>query len=203
MPEQAVIQAYLEGRLGPWAFHRKLVTLGVSVGTAFTLALGLPAVVRGEVTLEELASRASQTSRGDVAEIERLLAMVGHALLPAVQNGTLNPLAVSLAKLGVNVDLGVGEQVELNLEGHAGRLPINLAGNLMNLEAQDDFRNMTLVLGGRLGDVPINLAGSINAPLGESPGVNLNLGNADLNIVGNAGSVPLNFGGNIGNVLPD
>jgi hypothetical protein len=172
MPEQAVIQAYLEGRLGPWAFHRKLVTLGVSVGTAFTLALGLPAVVRGEVTLEELASRASQTSRGDVAEIERLLAMVGHALLPAVQNGTLNPLAVSLAKLGVNVDLGVGEQVELNLEGHAGRLPINLAG-------------------------------SINAPLGESPGVNLNLGNADLNIVGNAGSVPLNFGGNIGNVLPD
>jgi hypothetical protein len=202
MSEQAVIQAYLEGRIGPWALYRKLVKVGVSVGTALTLALGLPAVVRGEQTLEELALRANQTDRHDLAELQRLLAMVGHALLPAVQNGDLNPLAVSLANLGVNVDVPASQPVGLNFQGTAGDMPLNLEGTLTNLGEQEDFRIMNLVLRGTLGNVGLDLAGNVDAPIGDDPGVNVNLGNANLNFVGRAGGVPLTFSGNIGNVLP-
>lgn len=199
MSEEAVLKAYLEGRIGPWALYRRLVKVGVSVGTALTLALGLPAVVRGDQTLEELAARANQTGRHDLAELERLLAMVGKALVPAVHRGNLNPLAVSLAKLGVNVDVPLNEEVQLNFDGTAGKMPLTLGGTLMNLGESEDFRNMTLVLNGMLGTVPINLAGSVNAPVGNNPGVNMDLGDANLNFAGNAGNVPLNFSGNIGN----
>jgi hypothetical protein len=42
---------------------------------------------------------------------------------------------------------------------------------------------------GNLGNIPINLAGNVDAPLGNTPGVNVNLGNANLNFVGNIGNV--------------
>lgn len=203
MSEQAVIQAYLEGRIGPWALYRRLVKIGVSVSAALTLAVGLPAVVRGEQTLEELASRSKQTQRDDVFELQRLLAMVGNSLLPVLQDANLNPLAVSLAKLGINVDVPMDQSVVLNLEGTAGNMPLNLGGNLLNLGEREDFRNMNLVLNGTLGNVPINIAGNVDAPDGNIPGVNVNLGNANLNFVGNAGSLPLNFSGNIGGTVPD
>jgi hypothetical protein len=201
MSEQGIIGDYLHGRIGPWAFYRRLVKVGVSVNTALALALGLPAVVRGEQTLDDLASRAKQTRGDDSFELERLLAMIGNALLPALQAGNLNPLAVGLAKLGVNVDVPVGtEGVELSLQSTAGNVPVNLGGILLNLGAQGDLRNMNLVLNGSLGQIPVNLAGNVDAPVGHAPG--LELGKANLNFLGNAGNVPLSFSGNIGNVLP-
>jgi hypothetical protein len=200
MSEQPVINAYLEGRIGPWVLYRRLVRVGVSVSTALTLAVGLPAVVRGEQTLEELAARANQTSRHDLTELQRLLQMVGNALVPARESANLNPLAVSLAKLGVNVAVAMDDRVELKLEGAVGNRPLNLAGNLANLGEQDGFRNMNLVLNGDLGTLPVNLAGNVDAPLGDGPGINVNLGDANLTFLGAIGNVPLNFSGNIGNV---
>jgi hypothetical protein len=200
MSEQNVINAFLEGRIGQWAFYRQLVKVGVSVGTALTLTLGLPAVVRGEQTLEDLASKSKQTHRGDLFELERLLGKVGNAFLPAVQNENLNPLAVNLASLGVNVDIPLNEKVELNHEGMVGNMPVNLVGTLSNVGDRGDVRHINVVLDGNLGSVPINLAGSVNAPIGNDQGVNVNLGNANLNFSGNAGNLPLNFSGNIGDV---
>ena len=200
MSEQNIITAYLEGRIGPWAFYRQLVKVGVSVSTALTLALGLSAVVRGDQTLEDLASRSRQTHRGDLLELERLLGMVGSSLLPAVQNGNLNPLAINLASLGVNVDVPLDDEVKLNHDGIAGDMPLNLDGSLSNVGEDGDFRNMNVVLNGTLGDVPIELAGNVNVPIGNDPGVNVNLGNANMAFSGNAGNLPLNFSGNIGNI---
>ena len=199
MSEQNIITAYLEGRIGPWAFYRQLVKVGVSVSTALTLALGLSAVVRGDQTLEDLASRSRQTHRGDLLELERLLGMVGSSLLPAVQNGNLNPLAINLASLGVNVDVPLSERVDLTHYGIVGDMPLNLVGNLSNVGESGDFRDMNLVLGGNLGNVPIELEGNVNVPIGNDPGVNGNLGNANMAFSGKAGDLPLNFSGNIGN----
>ena len=200
MSEQNVINAYLEGRIGPWAFYRQLVKVGVSVSTALTLALGLSAVVRGDQTLEDLASRSRLTHRGDLFELERLLGKVGNSFLPAVQNGNLNPLAVDLASLGVNVDVPLDDEVKLNHDGIAGDMPLNLDGSLSNVGEDGDFRNMNVVLNGTLGDVPIELAGNVNVPIGNDPAVNVNLGNANMAFSGNAGNLPLNFSGNIGNI---
>jgi hypothetical protein len=201
MSEQDAITAYVNGEIGPWALYRRLVKTGVSVGAALSLVLMLPAVVRGDqAALEDLASRSTQTQSDDSFEVQRLLAMVAHALVPAVRDGDINPLAVSVAKLGVNVDVAPGERVPLLFTFNVGRIPLSLTGNLANLGARDEERNMNLVLNGNLGNVPINLAGNVQAPLAHTPGVNVNLGNANLDFVGNAGNVPLNFSGNIGDV---
>ena len=204
MLEQEAIAAYVKGDIGPWALYRRLIKTGVSVGAALSLVLMLPAVVRSEqAALEDLATRSTQTQSDDSFEVQRLLAMVAHALLPAVQHGDLNPLAVSVAKLGVNVDVAPDERVPVFFTFKVGRIPLSLTGNLANLGESDDARNMNLVLNGNLGNIPVNLAGNVQAPLSNTPGVNVNLGNANLNFVGNAGNVPLNFSGNIGNVTSE
>ena len=201
MLEQEVIAAYVKGDIGPWALYRRLIKTGVSVGAALSLVLMLPAVVRGDqAALADLATRSTQTQRDDSFELQRLLAMVAQALLPAVEHGNLNPLAVSVAKLGVNVDVAPGERVPVFFAFKGDRIPLSLDGNLANLGESDDARNMNLVLNGNLGNIPINLAGNVQAPLANAPGANVNLGDANLNFVGNAGNLPLNFSGNIGNV---
>lgn len=197
MPQPEVVHSFLEGRIGPWAFFRKLVRTGVSVGAALTLMMGLPAVARGEKTTDQLLAEVRETSPNDVAEIERLLSMVSKAISTAVKNGNLRPLAVAVAKVGVNVDVPLNEPAKLNLEGDVGGVPVNLAGSLLNLGQKEDFRNMNLVLGGNVGELSVNLAGNVMAPLGhEDPGGgNVNLGHVRLNVVGNAGNVPLSFRG--------
>jgi hypothetical protein len=110
---------------------------------------------------------------------------------------------VAVAKMGVNVNVPLSEPARLNLEGNVGGVPVNLGGSLMNLGQKEDFRNMNLVLGGNVGEISVNLAGNLDAPLGNDNGNgnNVNLGNAGLNVVGNAGNVPLTFRGQIGRLV--
>jgi hypothetical protein len=129
--------------------------------------------------------------------------MVTKAIGTAVESGNLHPLAVAVARLGVNVNVPLNDPAKLNLEGNVGGVPVNLGGSLLNLGQKEDFRNMNLVLGGSVGEVSVNLAGNVNAPLGNDNGNgnNVNLGNAGLNVVGNAGNVPLTFRGQIGRLV--
>ena len=203
MSQPEVIHRFLKGQMGPWAFFRKMVRAGVSVGAALTLTMGLPAVARGEKTADQFLEEVRETSPNDFEEIERLLTMVSKAIGTAVENGNLQPLAVAVAKMGVNVNVPLNEPAKLNLEGNVGGVPVNLGGSLLNLGQKEDFRNMNLVLGGNVGEVSVNLAGNVNAPLGNDDrnGNNVNLGNAGLNVVGNAGIVPLTFRGQIGRLV--
>jgi hypothetical protein len=203
MSQPEVIHSFLRGQIGPWAFFRKLVRAGVSVGAALTLTMGLPAVARGEKTADQFLEEVRETSPNDVEEIERLLTLVSKAIGTAVENGSLQPLAVAVAKLGVNVNVPLNEPARLNLEGNVGGVPVNLGGSLLNLGQKEDFRNMNLVLGGNVGELSVNLAGNVNAPLGNDNGNgnNVNLGNAGLNVVGNAGIVPLTFRGQVGRLV--
>ena len=97
MSQPEVIHSFLKGQIGPWAFFRKLVRAGVSVGAALTLTMGLPAVARGEKTADQFREEVRETSPNDFEEIERLLTMVSKAIGTAVENGNLHPLAVAVA----------------------------------------------------------------------------------------------------------
>jgi hypothetical protein len=203
MSQSDVIRTFIQGRIGPWALYRQLVRAGVSVGAALTLTMGLPAVARGEQTPEQFLAEVRETSPGDFEEIERLLTMVTKAIGIAVENGNLHPLAVAVAKVGVNVNVPLDEPAKLNLEGNVGGVPVNLGGSLLNLGQKDDFRNMNLVLGGSVGELSVNLAGNVSAPLGhdDGSGTSVNLGNTGLNVVGNAGVVPLTFRGTLSRLV--
>ena len=196
MSQPEVIRIFLEGRIGPWALYRQLVRTGVSVGAALVLALGLPAVARGEKTMDDFVSEARQTNPDDVEEIERLLTKVVRAIAGATKNGNVRPLAGAVARLGANVNVPMNEPAKLNLEGEVGGVPVALSGSLLNLGQREEFRNVNLVLGGNLGQVSVNLAGNVLAPGNDNGGINL--GNVRLNIVGNAGNVPLAFRGPLG-----
>ena len=87
MSQPEVIHSFLKGQIGPWAFFRKLVRAGVSVGAALTLMMGLPAVARGEQTADQFLEEVRATSPTDFEEIERLLTMVSKAIGTAVENG--------------------------------------------------------------------------------------------------------------------
>ena len=203
MSQPEVIHSFLKGQIGPWAFFRKLVRAGVSVGAALTLTMGLPAVARGEKTADQFLEEVRETSPNDFEEIERLLTMVTKAIGTAVENWNLRPLAVAVAKVGVNLNVSLNEPAKLNLEGIVGGVPVNLGGSLLNLGEKEDFRNMNLVLGGNVGELSVNLSGNVDAPLGNDGGNgnSVRLGNAGLNVVGNAGRVPLTFRGQIGRLV--
>jgi hypothetical protein len=203
MSQPEVIDSFLKGQIGPWAFFRKLVRTGVSVGAALTLTMGLPAVARGEQTADQFLEEVRETSPNDFEEIERLLTMVTKAIGTAVENGNLHPLAVAVAKVGVNLNVSLNEPAKLNLESNVGGVPVNLGGTLLNLGEKEDFRNMHLVLGGNVGELSVNLAANVDAPLGNDNGngQNVSLGNARLNVVGNGGNVPLTFRGQIGRLV--
>jgi hypothetical protein len=203
MPQSEVIRAFLQGRIGPWALYRQLVRAGISVGAALTLTMGLPAVARGEKTPDQFLAEVRETSPSDFEEVERLLTMVANAIGTAVENGNLQPLAVAVARVGVNVTVPLNEPARLSLEGNVGGVPVNLGGSLLNLGQKEDFRNMNLVLGGNVGELSVNLAGNVDAPLGndDGNGNSVNLGNTGLNVVGNAGTVPLSFRGRLGRLV--
>jgi hypothetical protein len=203
MSQPEVIHSFLKGQIGPWAFFRKLVRAGVSVGAALTLTMGLPAVARGEKTADQFLEEVRETSPNDFEEIERLLTMVSKAIGTAVENGNLHPLAVAVAKVGVSLNVPLNEPARLKLEGNVGGVPVNLGGSLLNFGEKEDFRNMSLVLGGTVGELSVNLAGNVDAPLGNDNGngQNVSLGNARLNVVGTAGNVPLTFRGQIGRLV--
>ena len=201
MSEQQIIKDYLDGRIGQWALYRKLLSVGISAGTALTLALGLPAVVRGQVTLDELKLKSKQTRCDDFTELDRLLMTVSHALTHAAETANLNPLAVSLARLAVNVDLPMERGTELTFRGDVAGVPVNLSGSIANV-GEGEFRMVNIAVDGNLGERSLNLSGNVQAPPDGSEGSNVNLGQARLDFAGNAGEVPLNFSGNIGHVVP-
>ena len=203
MSEREAVRSFLEGRLGPWALTRRMIRAGISAGAALALVAGLPAVARGECSFDELAARSRRLCQPDLREqrrLERLLRRVGDALGVAVRADSLDPLAVGLARFALNVDAPVDQPVSVNVDTRAGRLPLKLSGIVLNLGNDQELRNSNVSIGGLIGNLPVNLSGTVEAPLGNAQGRNLNLGNVNLNFTGNAGNVPLNFLGNVGNI---
>lgn len=202
MSERELIDAYLEGRIGSWSFVRRLIKVGLSVGTAISLAMALPVVARtGEAeALDRVVQVASRA--GDGVAMERLLAMIGHALQRIGQGSHNNALVPLLAKVGVAVVMQPDQSnVPLNFDGNFGNVQMNLNGsamNLGNLPGPNNMANVELNLEGTVGNVPLNLNGAINVPANQRHGMNMNLGNVNLNVDGAVGNVPINLNQNVG-----
>jgi len=201
MTERELIDAYLEGRIGSWGFVRSLIKVGLSLGTAISLAMALPVVARtGEVAaLDQVVQVAGRA--GDPIAMERLLALIGHALYRIGQGSNGNALVPLLAQVGVAVVMQPNQSsVPLNFDGNFGNVPMNLNGRATNLlnDPRANNANVELNLVGVVGGIPLNLNGAINVPAVQRPGVHLNLGKVNLNVDGAVGNVPINLNQNVG-----
>ncbi len=200
MSEHELVEAYLAGRIDEWGVFRRLRVLGVTAGAALAVAIALPAAVQARDT-SKLDAVCLLCAGETSPAFANFLSLLAAQLENVGQGGPLDPLAVSLARLGAdnigcaNCEFGINEG-NVNLSGN-----LNAVGGNLNAAKGEENNLVDVSLNGNIGQAKVNLAGNVNVPPGPPiRGRNLNLGNVNLNFHGNVGDMPLNFAGNIGNV---
>ena len=198
MDAKEIVDAYLQGRLESWGVFRKLVRLGLSTATALAVAGALPAAVKANsaTLLSEVTHDAQESPLLDL-----LMSHLASQLEKAAGDGSVRPLAVTLARIGgnnfnlINCDARQ-ECLPLKLNYNDG-FNTNLNGEIVG---DPKLGNLTLNLNGNVGQSNLNVFGILSPRDSASAGRNLNIGNVDLNVSGNVGNVALNFNGNLGNL---
>ena len=201
MDVREIVDAYLQGRIESWGVFRKLVRLGLSTATALAVAGALPAAVKANsaTLLSEVSHDAQESPLLDL-----LMSHLASQLEKAAGDGSVRPLAVTLARLG-------GNNVNLiNCDPKQDCPPLKLNYNdgvntNLNGELVPDFtqKNLRLTLEGNIGPSNLNLFGTFDHPNAENndpnENRNLNIGKVNMNVSGNVGDVPLNFNGSLSN----
>jgi hypothetical protein len=206
MDAREIVDAYLQGRIESWGLFRKLVRLGLSTATALAVAGALPAAVKANnaAVLSEVTHDAQESPLLDL-----LMSQLASQLEKAMGDGSVRPLAATLARIGGNnanlINCGGGNENvgDANVQCNSLKLNFNdgISTNL-NGELVADSRqgNLTLNLNGNIGQSNLNVFGILSPRDSAASGRNLNIGKVNMNVSGNVGDVPLNFNGNLGNL---
>lgn len=197
MDPREIVDAYLQGRIESWGVFRRLVRLGLSTATALAVAGALPAAVRAN----------SAGAIGDVAHdaqespvLDLLLAHLASQLEKVEADGSVRPLATTLARIGGN------NSTLLNCDKREECFPVKLnyndgINNINGELAPDKGNNLMLNITGSIGQSNLDLVGIISPrDSASSNGRNLNIGKVDLNFVGNVGDTNINLNGNLSNL---
>jgi len=193
MDAREIVDAYLQGRIESWGVFRRLVKLGLSTATALAVAAALPAAVN--------ANNASSIGEVDHAEqespvLDLLLSHLGSQLAKVAADGSVRPLATTLARIGGNNNNLVN--CDQRVECFPVKINFNDGINNINGELVPDKGNMMLNINGSIGESNLNLFGIISPRDPASNG--RNIGKIDLNVSGNVGDTNINLNGNLGNL---
>jgi len=194
MDPRDVIDSYLQGRIESWGVFRKLTKLGLTTATALAVASALPAAVKAnDAGALNAIDRAAQES----PLLDVLMSHLASQLAKAEADGSVRPLATTLARIGGNNSNLVN--CDTRVECFPVKLNYNDGNTNINGELVPTKDNLMLNLNGSIGQSNVDLFGIIS-PRDPASGRNLNIGKVDLNVSGNVGEVPLNFNGNLGNL---
>jgi hypothetical protein len=194
MDPREIVDAYLQGRIESWGVFRRLVRLGLSTATALAVAAALPAAVNAKSAgaIGEVAHHAQESPVLDL-----LLSHLASQLAKVEADGSVRPLAATLARIGGNNSnlLNCDKRVEC----FPVKLNYNDGINNFNGELVPGNDNLMLNISGRIGESNLDLFGIIS-PRDPASSNGRNIGKVDMNFVGNVGEVPLNFDGNLGSL---
>lgn len=199
MDAREIVDAYLQGRLESWGVYRRLVKLGLSTATALAVTGALPtAVTAKSAALLGDVNHSTQES----PLLDLLMSQLASQLEKVAGDGSVRPLAVTLARIGGNnANLATCDQraecvpVKLNFDDGFNN---NLRGELVGDPGKN---NVALNLNGNIGQTNVNLLGTFDPPAPISPnGRNLNIGNVNMNVFGNVGGTNVNLNGNLANL---
>ena len=196
MDPREIVDAYLQGRIESWGVFRRLVRLGLSTATALAVAGALPAAVRANsASVIGDVDHAAQES----PVLDLLVSQLASQLAKVAADGTVRPLAATLARIGSN------NSNLLNCDKREECFPVkvnyNDGNNNFNGELMPAKGNLMLNITGSIGESNLDLFGIISPRDSASlNGRNLNIGKVDLNFVGNVGDVNINLNGNLGNL---
>lgn len=209
MAEQDIVDAYLDGKIAAWTCVRRLMKLGLSVGTAVAFTAMLPAVAHsGDVKpLEELIARTASQKPDESIVLERLMAHVARGLVRIEEGGPDSHLRRSLVMLSMNAAQFTVNDAKLSFNGNVRTVPVNIEGNLNQFRQEPgpnvasvaaggvgaQEQNFALTLGGNLGQVPVNLNGFIHVNVNGQRGPR----GVNLNVSGNVGEMPVNLSSDI------
>lgn len=196
MDAREIVDAYLQGRIESWGVYRRLVKLGLSTATALAVAGLLPSAVNAKsATLLGEANHSEQES----PLLDLLMSQLASQLEKVAGDGSVRPLAATLARIGGN------NSNLVNCDQRAECLPVklnyddgfntNLRGELVGEPAKG---NLSINLNGNIGPTNVNLLGTFDPPAPIHPeGRNLNIGKVNMNVSGNVGPTNVNLNGNL------
>lgn len=199
MDVREIVDAYLQGRIESWGVYRKLVKLGLSTATALAVVGALPSAVNAKsATLLGEVNHSTQES----PLLDLLMSQLASQLEKVAGDGSVRPLAVTLARIGGNnsnlVNCDQRNEcfpVKLNYDDGFNN---NLRGELVG---DPDKGNLSMHLSGNLGQANVSLFGNFDPPPNLGSGGNLNIGKVNMNVSGNVGSTNVSLNGNLANLL--
>jgi hypothetical protein len=202
MSETELVNAYLNGKIPAWTFVRRLLKAGVSASAAVAFAAMLPVAAMGGDfgPLEKLVQKTAREHPDQARFLQGLMQHVATDLVRIGAGGHDEPLGRTLARLSLNAANNEVNFADLDFNGKAHNVPINLVGSIENVTPDfpdnnnnnENEQNMLLVFGGNVGRMPVNLNGFVNVNVNgvQGPqGVNLNVG-------GNVGEMKVNLNTN-------
>lgn len=201
MSEPELVEAYLEGKIVTWTFVRRLLKVGLTVGTALAFTALLPAAAEsGETTaLEQLVEQTAKRKPDEAKVLARLMDRLAQSLLKIRRGGSERQLGRVLGRLSLNAANTGRSALDLNFNDTIRRVPINLSGNLLSIgenipDAAPELaavapgeQNFAVTLAGQVGKLPLNLNGFVEVNVNGRRGPR----GVNLNVQGNLGSMPI------------
>ena len=193
MDAREIVDAYLQGRIESWGLYRKLVKLGLSTATALAVAGALPGAVQAR-NAEQLADVTPTAQESPLLDL--LMSHLASQLEKAAGDGSVRPLAVTLARIGSNnfnlVNCNRVDCFPVKLNYNDGFNTI-LNGELVGDPQQG---NLVLNLDGNMGQSNVSLFGIIS-PRDPASSNGLNTGKVNMNVIGHVGATNVSLHGSL------